>query len=668
MTVLTRLLRSQRALIIGSVAGAVLWTAAFAIPVWFVLGSRAWAAVVATVVLATSLWRRRAVFEADRVALWLEERHPELQYTLITAIDSATGSARSALEHKVAPVGFERTAYRAAARLALVPLVIAGATILATIGMTRLAARQPGSGVLTTETAEPKPGDSSIRLTVTLTPPPHTRLPVERLPDPIRVAGVTGSRIRIDGSAPANEISIQLDSRSLAVATEASGWRTDLTMPNSPAVVRVRTSARERLILLEPRADSLPVVRLDLPERDTLLSRATGTLPLAASFHDDFGLAETWWELIVSRGDGENFEFRTVTLDRAAAGSAKTTTRSLVLPLDSLTLSPGDIVLLRAVARDGNTSPGPGIAGSDPRTIRIAANRQDDSLDIEVLPPPEPLANLLSQRMLILLTEALEKKRARLARSAVVTESARIGRDQTSLRRQIGDLVFARLEDLGETGEHSHDDGHDHSAMTPEELLRAAEAANRHATGESLDFAAGESPVIAVNRPLLEAYHAMWDATRELNQGEPRAALPHMYAALDAIQRARLADRIYLRGRTRPVVVDMAKVRLIGKRDGIAPGPRTPQASLDPAVKRIAERFDRALDLLGQNRDAAIDSLLLLRAELLTDHPRIAAPLAQAIDTLRTDHDATAALARARRAIGQPTTARSGFRRWSTAP
>lgn len=75
-------------------------------------------------------------------------------------------------------------------------------------------------------------------------------------------------------------------------------------MPEAPTVVRVRRGAKERLILLEPRGDSLPVVRLDLPERDTMLDRATGSLPLAASFHDDFGLADTWWELTVSRGAG----------------------------------------------------------------------------------------------------------------------------------------------------------------------------------------------------------------------------------------------------------------------------------------------------------------------------------------------------------------------------
>ena len=47
-----------------------------------------------------------------------------------------------------------------------------------------------------------------------------------------------------------------------------------------------------------------------------------------------------------------------------------------------------------------------------------------------------------------------------------------------------------------------------------------------------------DSPVIAINQPLLEAYNAMWDAGRALEQGDPRAAIPHMRLALAAIERA----------------------------------------------------------------------------------------------------------------------------------
>lgn len=174
MTTLTRLYRSQRALIVGSVAAAVVWGAAAAVSTWHALGSRPWAAVVATVAIAIALWWRRAVFEADRVALWLEERHPELQYTLITAVDTAAGGHRPELERQTESVGFERTAYRAAARLIVLPVLVAGAVVVGLIAARQLTDAGP-NGLLTQDKTEPAT-DAPIRLAVTVTPPPHTRL------------------------------------------------------------------------------------------------------------------------------------------------------------------------------------------------------------------------------------------------------------------------------------------------------------------------------------------------------------------------------------------------------------------------------------------------------------------------------------------------------------
>jgi hypothetical protein len=441
-------------------------------------------------------------------------------------------------------------------------------------------------------------------------------------------------------------------------------------MPASAQVLRLKQDARERLLLLEPRGDSVPVVLLEHPVRDTVLRAPTGVVPLAAHFRDDFGLAEGWWELVVSSGEGENFKFRSMVVGRAGFANAKTGDRAWRLVLDSLGLAPGDLVHVRAVGRDGNTVTGPGIGGSDTRTIRIARASEYDSLAVEGLPPPDTLTALLSQRMIILLTEALEKKRPRIPREELVAESRKIAVDQNALRRQVGDIIFSRLEDLGGEGEHSHDDGHDHGALSPDDLLKAAEEATAKSGAETLDFAEGESPVIAINRPLLEAYNAMWDASRELGVADPKRALPHMYAALAAIQRARLAERFYLRGRTREVVVDLAKVRLAGKKDGIGPGARAPRTSEDLARARRAERFDAAMSLLASGGPVGqgVDSLLLLRAELIGADPAAAAPLGDAIDALRAGRDATGFLVSARRALAGAPAATGGLGTWSPLP
>jgi hypothetical protein len=75
-------------------------------------------------------------------------------------------------------------------------------------------------------------------------------------------------------------------------------------------------------------------------------------------------------------------------------------------------------------------------------------------------------------------------------------------------------------------------------------------------------------------------------------------------------------------------------------------------------------RFARAATLIDSDRSAAIDSLLLLRVELLGDQPSAAAALGDAVAALRAGIDATPALARTRAALaGSPSRGRA-MRAW----
>jgi hypothetical protein len=289
---------------------------------------------------------------------------------------------------------------------------------------------------------------------------------------------------------------------------------------------------------------------------------------------------------------------------------------------------------------------------------------------------------VISQRMLIMLTEALDKRRPTLARKTLLSESRQIARDETRLRKRVGDIIFQRLGD-NPTGEESRNPAEAppsdstvsasdsmrgdsirrataRAGRTPRDvavadsadsaraaLLRAASAAT--GTGdEILDFEGDETPVIAINRPLLEAYNAMWEAGRELEQGETGRALPPMRRALAAIQRARQAERIYLRGKPPAVVVDLARVRLTGKDHGAA-STRLPRVPLDPAAARRAERLAAAIELASRNPAAAIDSIVMLRVESLDAAPQLGAALSEALAAMRNGRDATTSLARARR-------------------
>jgi hypothetical protein len=388
---------------------------------------------------------------------------------------------------------------------------------------------------------------------------------VVTLDDPTSVDALVGSVVVVSGSGSESQVKGSLDSTSLRATSGDGRWSLSVTMPAKPALLRLRSSVeggRERLVVLAPIADAPPAVTLLSPARDTTVRTGTGALLLRAQLRDDIGLRDASFEIIVSSGQEETFTFRSAVLARTSLNGRRDGELSTRLSLDSLALKPGDIVQMRAVARDANDVTGPGVGSSETRALRVARAGEYDSVAVEAAPPGDPDAQVLSQRMLITLTEALQRRRRTLARPTMLTESRRIAADQARLRKRVGDVVFQRTggEPLSEEG----DAGVHEGKLTPEELLERARAAGMDA-GSPMDVEGDETPILALNKPLLEAYNAMWDAGRALEQGEPAQALPPMRRALAAIERARQAERIYLRGRPAAVIVDVAHARLAGK-------------------------------------------------------------------------------------------------------
>jgi hypothetical protein len=321
---------------------------------------------------------------------------------------------------------------------------------------------------------------------------------------------------------------------------------------------------------------------------------------------------------------------------------------------------------LRAVARDGNTVNSPGVGTSETRVIRIARPGEYDSLAVDAAAPSDVDKDVISERMLIMLAEALQQKRPGLSRDTLLRESHSIALDQKRLRRTVGDLVFMRLSGKA-TGEETNEENPER-AKSIADLLRRADSATNRST-DPIDFQGDEAPVVAVNKPLLEAYNAMWDASVSLEQGEIDRALPHMRLALAAIQRARQAERLYLRGVSPPVVVDVDKARLKGRDKG-ASSVRRSLTQSDSADASRADRFARVVALAARDPRAAADSLLLLRLDALTGAPAFAGALGEAARAIRAGNGdaATAALARARRALAGPTIVRDSLGRWSVVP
>jgi hypothetical protein len=691
MTARARLARARGALAAAALASALLWGAGTVLAVyaslvasalagarWVGAGPAIGMAAAAGLAIAGAMARRRRhAWSSSHVALWIEERVPALRYALVTAIEEDASRA-AALEQRVAATEWRPVIRAASIRAIGVPALALAIALLLVLLLPSVrrpltaAARAPAGRLTTTGTsAEPATRLAPVR--VSIQPPAYTGLAARSLDDPSGIPALAGSRLLVSGPGGPGDLSARLDDAAIPAEADGGAWRVRLTMPSRPAALRLATGSDERLIVLEPRLDSVPRVVLLQPLRDTIFRSASGSIALAAEARDDFGLAELRIEYIVSSGQGESFTFKSGTLASRSAGGEPRAALRAATTLEALALQPGDVVHLRAVARDRNDVSGPGTGYSETRMLRIARPDEYDSLSIEPLPPLPGDTGLLSQRMLIQMAEELEVRRPRFARQAVIDESRRIASDQARLRRQVGEIIFMRLG--GEpTGEHSHEgeSAEEHAThappegrLTPEQLIAAAEAATNRDMSEALDFHGDETPVVAVNRPLLEAYNAMWDAGRELDIGEPDDALPHMRAALAAIQRARTAERIYLRGRAPAVIVDLARVRLTGKRDGVAPAPiRPPDDPVAPGVRRAA-RFEAALDRLAAGDPAGADTLALLRLDALEDAPALATAIGEAIEALRRGRDATDALVRARRLLGGAIATRRTLPKWS---
>jgi hypothetical protein len=624
-------------------------------------------ALVGGAVTALALvWRDRRVLSLVRVALWIEERFPSLEFTLATAVE--TGNERIASRQSAER--WTRTALQRVTRVVRVPVaaVVVAIIIVLTLPVGAVArVRAPHRGDSLDRASRGSAGASRLTpLLAQIVSPAYAAQQPTTIDEPSDLRVLVGSTITLRGRGNADGIVARRGSDSIYATPDGDRWTISLRVDSRPAALRIVDRGFERIVVIEPVVDAPPAVTLVSPAHDSVLRTPAGRIFLSADVSDDFGVASAAFEYIVSSGEGETFTFRSGTLG-AARPNDKRASITASLALESLGLKPGDVVHVRAIARDANDVSGPGVGTSETRAIRIARHDEYDSVAVEAAAPSDAEKGVISERMLIMLAEALEKARPKLKRDSVVNESRSIAAEQKRLRRTVGEIVFTRLG--GESsGEEHTDEESPARAKTMQDMLARADSATNRST-DPIDFSGGESPVVAVNKPLLEAYNAMWDASTELEIAEPGRALPHMRRALAAIQRARAAERLYLRGRPTQVVVDVGKARLQGKDKGASTG-RVSMSASDSSTRRRMERFANIVELAARNTSAAIDSLLILRIDALTDAPAFAAALSDAATAMRRGQSAVAteALAHARRLLAGEPIARDSLTRWGIVP
>lgn len=623
MTIFTFVRRVQRVLIAARAATAILagLSTAFLIMASATLlntdaRTALPAAVAAALVVVGVLgWRSRTLTSPLHVALWLEELAPALHYAVVTSVGARSVSpdlAKSVHLETLKPLVTTRVA-RVLSRTLLILLLSLVAYLLSlgsSVGGSRLQAAlsRQFPGVVS-------PVDKLAKVRVRVDPPAYTRVDPSERTNTASLNVIAGSRVTISGNGGPRGIVISVDGSSASVTGDEGSWSAAFIAMKPVSLVRATYMSRERVLVVEAAADNPPRVVLTAPLRDTTLRTPSYSVALHAETTDDFGLVEGYFEYLIVSGSGEAFSGRTVTSPsvqfRARTGSVRTT-----LSFATLKIVPGDLVSVRTIVRDNNSLTGPGVGTSDTRTFRVARAGEYDSVSIEAAAPPPVDSSAMSQRMLILMTEALVKKQKALPRRQFVNESDDIASMEDRIRRRVYDILYQ---------------------------MESAEGA--------ADVEEAESELQAINNPdLKQAYDALWDAVRSLRIAEPAAALPPMRVALKALDRARLAQRLYLRGGAPRVVVDVARVRLTGREQG-APSARTPQAPVDSARRSLAKGFDLAMAPTSDSR-LTVERLSVLRVRALQTSPAFAAALRDAIEAIQQKRNVGPALIRARKALG----------------
>jgi hypothetical protein len=598
------------------------------------------ALIVGAAVAAALLWRSRHFASTKRVALWIEERNPELHYSLVTMMEECESPFAEGMERAVAQQNIG-----GATVAALRPGWIAAAAALVAALLLLYVSPPPAFG-RGGESSSGRYGSSSsipagsrlAGLKVLVTAPAYAGGRTVTLDDPSAIVGLTGSGIYILGNGSASGLSAS-STTVVSIGEAKGGWVALLMMPAKPAALTLKDRDFERTIVLDPRPDAPPRITLTSPLRDTTLRTPRLVVNLNASVSDDIGLDIGHFEYLITTGSGEIFKARTITTPVVRFNGSRSASMSATLDLASLQLGEGDIVSMRAIAQDGNTFSGPGTATSDTRTIRIARAGEYDSLAIDAAAPQPIDSSATSQRMLIIMTEQLVREQPKLTRPEIVKRSTEIGDLEERIRRRVHEIL----------------------TDNPEEIV-AEKPGDSAATIEEME--APEQITGAKNPDLVTAYNALWQAVRSLQIAEPAPALPPMRVALKALDRARVANRLYLRGVSPKIVVNLDRVRLTGKEKGSS-NTRTPRSFADSLRARLSARFAAVLDLVEKQPSRAITELALMRVDALTTLPDFAAALGDASDAIRAGKDATLALLRARRALDGPPTTTPGLPAWT---
>ncbi len=447
---------------------------------------------------------------------------------------------------------------------------------------------------------------NDIQWRILISPPEYTQLPKREVVD-FNFQAVQGSNIKWIASSYSNPrlfLDISQQATQAFVEIDANTFQAELTL-TTPTIYSINQSIgsdtkEPSFHTINMLKDKPPVIRINSPESTVTEFKRSETPIVDAEVivEDDYGLSKVFIKASIAKGSGESVKFRDQefefdSLEELSTNSSSKTKRRYQKRWDfiALNMEPGDELYFTVSATD-NRSDLPQNTVSQTKILKWLDDEDigisSDGILMDFIPE-----YFKSQRQIIIETSELIDKKTMMSPEEFDETSRDLGIAQSDLKLRYGQY----LGDEFETGvmqsmeagpnislnlssdehddeasdeegleEHDHTHGHDEAQSDVSEISTHS---HEHDTSNGVSSLSGYDEIIELfghnhgsaeteyvgpksgqlnPRALMKlSIQNMWQAELYLHLSDPVNALPYEQEALDYLNRARKADRVYVK-------------------------------------------------------------------------------------------------------------------------
>ncbi|MFT2090249.1 hypothetical protein [Paraglaciecola sp. 2405UD69-4] len=517
---------------------------------------------------------------------------------------------------------------------------------------------------------------------ISIEPPRYTRLAKRDVSD-FNLEIVTGSKVSwqliLSNPPKDSPLAIMLGEQVIPLIEDEQGNYLASALIDTTSVYFVSDNhtAISDIYTIAVTPDSAPQIRFIEPTQTIteIPNNATPKFVTKVEIYDDFGLEKVEILASIASGSGESVKFRdqTFAFDSQRDNQGKSEFLK-EWDLSALKMQPGDELYFSVRAFDNrqkNSLPAPQLSRSANKIVRWLEDEeegiQSDGILLDFVPE-----YFKSQRQIIIETQELIANKANMENTDFIETSRDLGVAQSALKKKYGQFLGDEFESgtlhtMESWPSHHHEENEKSKALAHplleahakqdehEEALRTESASHEHDNSEldaTEDDKSGYSQVIAqfghahgasddgnfvkkgIPSPITLMKNSianMWQAELHLQLAEPEKALPYENLALEFLNRAKKAERIYVKrlGFEPPPVSE--KRRYEGKLSKILSYQRNEQIEIS---KPKVDAMKRLLVLLNHTSTTSVTPI---NAKQLEDIALIKGHFSEQLDTSPTD-------------------------------